>query len=264
MNTATLYEALERHYRKPGTDSDGEILLAEVEAPSSTKRADMIRIGAWQSRGYSIDVHELKVSRQDWLNELNNPAKAEAWWPYCTRFWIVAPPKMIQPEEMPSGWGLMVPPNGAGRRRFNVVVPAAVKEPKLTLELVSALARRTDYVRLAEMDRLREQHRDELCKRLTEARQNAARSGLPEAMRRRVALLEEVEKLLGAKLDQFAWGDGTRLDRMSPHELATALADCGEHIRLQQLRALVEELMGRLSYTAQMVMTEMRKVGDGT
>jgi hypothetical protein len=268
MNTATLYAALERHYRKPGQVRDGEILLREVPAPDSRPgegcRADLVRIGLWRSRGLALDVHELKISRSDWLRELADPGKADAWWPYCSRFWIVAPPGIVQSGELPAGWGLMQPPTTAGRRKFRVVVEAEVKEPQFTMDLLATLVRRTDNTRLTEIAQVREQHREELYKRITETRQNAAQSGLPEHMRRRVALLEEVEKLLGAKLDSFAWGDGTHLDQMTPHELATALAECGDHIRLQQLHARVEELMGRLSYAAKNVLDEMRKVGGTT
>ncbi|MEV4079204.1 hypothetical protein AB0J43_02775 [Nonomuraea fuscirosea] len=263
MNTTMLYEALERHYRKPGTARDGEILLREVEAPGAGGRADLVRIGLWRSRGLALDVHELKVTRADWLRELNNPGKADAWWPYCTRFWIVAPAGVVHENELPPGWGLMQPPATAGRRRFKTVVDAEVKEPALTMDLLATLVRRTDNTRLTEMEQVREQHREELYKRVTEARQSAAQSGLAEHVRRRLNLLEDLEKLLGAKLDDFAWGDGTKLDRMTPYELATALADCGDHIRLQQRRARVEELMGRLSYAAKNVLDQMRKVGDG-
>ncbi|WP_188197275.1 hypothetical protein [Nonomuraea sp. SYSU D8015] len=270
MNTATLYDALERHYRKPGAVRDGEILLREVEAPGTAStpgaggsRADLVRIGLWRSRGLALDVHELKVSRADWLRELDNPGKADAWWPYCTRFWIVAPAGVVQQNELPAGWGLMEPPATAIRRRFKTVVEAEAKELTLTMDLLATLVRRTDNARLTEMDQVRERHRDELYKRVTEARQNAVHSGLAEHVQRRLNLLEELEKLLGAKLDDFAWGDGTKLDRMTPHELASALADCRDHIRLQQRQARVEELMGRLAYAAKNVMDEMRKVGNG-
>ncbi|SEU46443.1 hypothetical protein [Nonomuraea wenchangensis] len=262
MNTTTLYDALERHYRKPGAARDGEILLREVEAPGTGGRADLVRIGLWPSRGYSLDVHELKTQRSDWLRELDNPGKADAWWPYCTGFWIVAPAGIVHKNELPTGWGLMEPPASANRRRFRTIVDAEVKTAQLTMDLLATLVRRTDNTRLAEMDKMREEHRAALYKARTEAQQNATQTGLSERMRRRLNLLDELEKLLGAKLDGFTWGDGTTLDQMTPHELAAALADCGDHIRLQQRQARVEELMGRLSYAAQSVLTEMRKVGN--
>jgi hypothetical protein len=259
-----LYEALERHYRKPGAAHHGEILIREVPAPGSGRLADLIRIGLWPSRGYALDVHELKVTRADWLRELADPGKADAWWPHCSRFWVVAPAGVVHTNELPPGWGLLQPPTSANRRRFTTVVDAEVKEPQLSLELLATLARRTDNTRLAEMDSLREQHRDELYKARTETRQAEARAGLPARVQERLDLLDAVETALGAKLDHYAWGNGVELKRMAPDELAKALADCGDHIRLQQLKARVEELMGRLSYTAQNVMTEMRKVGGGT
>lgn len=175
-------------------------------------------------------------------------------------FWVVAPAGVVQQNELPAGWGLMEPPATASRRRFRVVVEAEAKEPALTLELLATLVRRTDNARLTEMDQLREQHRDALYKAVTDARERAARHAA-EDVPRRLALLEQVEKLIGATLDDYAWGDGTRLDRMSPHELATALVDCGDHIRLQQRQARVEELTGRLAKTANLVLEAMRKGG---
>src|ERR1039457_7550341 len=91
-------------------------------------------------------VFGVDLSRSDWLRELDDPAKAEAWWPYCNRFWITAPPGIIVPAELPEGWGLMeLPSNG---RRFKVKVAAGSKVPKLTTALMVELLRRADNARL--------------------------------------------------------------------------------------------------------------------
>jgi len=76
--TAQVLAALIRHYRKPGEARSGEILITEPQAPGSSRRCDLLRVGMWASRGTGIDVHEVKVSRADWLRELDDPAKAEA------------------------------------------------------------------------------------------------------------------------------------------------------------------------------------------
>ncbi len=103
-----LLTALMAHYRKPGSARGGCILITEAEAPKSLRRCDLIRVGV-ASRGNEIDGHELKVTRSDWLRELDTPVKADAWWPYCTRWWIVAPPGVVLDGELPAGWGLMEP-----------------------------------------------------------------------------------------------------------------------------------------------------------
>lgn len=65
--------------------------------------------------------HEVKVQRSDWLRELRDPSKADAWRRYCDRWWLVTPHGVAKPEELPAGWGLIV----AGR----VVVQAPVLDP---------------------------------------------------------------------------------------------------------------------------------------
>lgn len=74
--------------------------------------------------------HEIKVSRSDWLVELRDPSKAEAWKQYCDRWWLVAPRDIVKPEELPEGWGLLVP---AGKNLRTVVtaplLSPAVKPP---------------------------------------------------------------------------------------------------------------------------------------
>src|SRR6267154_1233957 len=107
VRTADVLKALISHYRKPGEARSGEILVTEAESPTGQRRCDLIRVGMWRSRGTGIDGHEIKVSRSDWLRELDDPAKAEAWWPYCTRWWVVAPPGIVRYGELPQSWGLM-------------------------------------------------------------------------------------------------------------------------------------------------------------
>src|SRR5690242_11175870 len=110
MTTTELLDRLRAHFIKPDDTWAGAVCLTEVTAPNSTRRADLVHIGLWASRGAGgIDVCELKTSRSDFRRELEKPAKAEAWWPYSSRFWIVSPSEHITPPgELPEGWGLMV------------------------------------------------------------------------------------------------------------------------------------------------------------
>lgn len=59
--------------------------------------------------GPMLHGHEVKVSRSDWLTELRDPEKAEAFRRYTDYWWlVVSDPKIIHPGELPDGWGLMV------------------------------------------------------------------------------------------------------------------------------------------------------------
>lgn len=233
VSAATIREALERHYRKPGTPRDGEILIPEVSAPGSTRRADLVRIGMWASRGTGIDVHEIKISRSDWLRELDEPAKAEAWWPYCNRFWVVAPPGIVQAAELPEGWGLLEFP--ASGRRFKVAVkPATRADIRLTVPLMVELLRRADNQRLGEIDALREKHRNETYKLAESWRAKRATGELPLKVKERLDLLETVEKALGMPLDEFGGWPRLPPEMIAPEELAAYLADARDHVTVQR------------------------------
>jgi hypothetical protein len=233
VTAAAIREALERHYRKPGAPRDGEILIPEVSAPGSTRRADLVRIGMWASRGTGIDVHEIKISRSDWLRELDEPAKAEAWWPYCNRFWVTAPAGIVKSAELPEGWGLMEFP--ASGRRFKIVVkPATRTDIRLTVPLLVELLRRADNQRLGEMDALRQRHRDETYKLAESWRAKKAEGELPRKVKERLDLLETIEKALGMPLDEFGGWPKSPPAAIAPDELAAFLADARDHVTVQR------------------------------
>lgn len=58
--------------------------------------------------GPLLHGHEVKVSRSDWLHELREPEKAEAFARYCDFWWLVVSDKSIVRDDLPEGWGLMV------------------------------------------------------------------------------------------------------------------------------------------------------------
>ncbi|QTV79468.1 hypothetical protein [Microbacterium sp. NIBRBAC000506063] len=58
----------------------------------------------WGER-QSVHGFEVKVSRADWLTELRDPEKAEAWARYCHYFWLVVADKTIVHDDLPDGWG---------------------------------------------------------------------------------------------------------------------------------------------------------------
>lgn len=233
ITAATIREALERHYRKPGDVRDGEILIPEVSAPGSTRRADLVRIGMWASRGTGIDVHEIKVSRADWLRELDEPAKAEAWWPYCNRFWVVAPVGIVQAAELPEGWGLLELP-ASGRRFKTVVRPETRTDIRLTVPLMVETLRRADNQRLGEMDVLHARHRDEMHKLAESWRAKKAEGELPRRVKVRLDLLDAIEKALGMPLDEFGGWPKNPPQAIAPEELAAYLADARDHVTVQR------------------------------
>lgn len=255
LPTAQITEALIRHYRPPGRARGGEILLTEVAAPPHfLRRADLVRVGMTRSRGQGIDVHEVKATRSDWLRELDDPDKAEAWWPYCNRFWVVTVPGVVNLTELPSQWGLMEMP-GSGRR-FRVLAKPAEREAQLTVPLLVELLRRCDNGRLGELDVLRQRHRDELYKREREWQERAGQASLPLEQRERLQFLEALEAAVGLKPALRTWYYED-LRRMSPDELATALDGARDQVAAQRLIARADARHRALRDFAQRTLAEL-------
>lgn len=100
-----LLAALKRRHR-PGE----ALVLPQVRNTTgyqyTVRYADAISMGLWPSRGLELHGFEIKVNRGDWLRELKDPAKAEAFGA-LDRWWIVAPKDMVKLDELPKGWGLL-------------------------------------------------------------------------------------------------------------------------------------------------------------
>lgn len=113
----TEAEALER---LRGYVHVSEVLVQGVRSAPGfdcERIADAISIGSWVSRGHSTNLYEIKCSRSDWLAELENPEKMDAFFPYMNYVWLVAPSKkIIRVNELPTGWGLLTC-SGTGLRR---------------------------------------------------------------------------------------------------------------------------------------------------
>lgn len=92
----------------------------------SRRTCDYMALDLWPggygpTAGPKLHGHEVKVSRSDWLTELRDPEKAEAFRRYCDYWWLVVSDKLIvKPGELPDGWGLMV----AAGQTIRVVTPA--------------------------------------------------------------------------------------------------------------------------------------------
>lgn len=108
---AELLQLLDRKHAKQGNGGSGEYaFLTHVRNDggfSATRTFDGVAVSLWPSRGYAIDVFEVKVSRSDWMRELKDPAKSEAAWEIGDRFWICATAGIVDPAELPHGWGLI-------------------------------------------------------------------------------------------------------------------------------------------------------------
>ena len=62
------------------------------------------------------------------MHELDQPGKADFWHDNCHAWYVVAPAAgIVRPEELPPGWGLMLP-NTRSKVRFDIAVRATVRD----------------------------------------------------------------------------------------------------------------------------------------
>lgn len=107
----------------------------------ANRTCDAMVVDTWPSGGLALHGFEVKCSRADWLRELADPSKAQAFVPFCSRWWlVVADRAMVKPGELPENWGLIAARDGGLR----VVTSAPVRpaEP-LPWQMGVALLRAT-------------------------------------------------------------------------------------------------------------------------
>lgn len=261
--TRPLREALRGHFVRPNVDFPGGVFLTEVQAPNSptVRYADAVWVNFTSTPGIGIDVCEIKVTRADLNVELADPTKADAWWPYSSRFWIVSPsPAVTPPELLPDGWGLMCPkPSG---RRFKVIREPSVRTPMVSLELLVTLLKKIDTGRPAMIRDAVHAAETALHRRFADERERQAEGLSPQA-RKRLELLDGLESALGVELAEFSseWGWPPRVE---PGELAEAVKLAlavvrGEDKAVQRMRRLTEDAE-RMKTTFDRAVDELRAV----
>jgi hypothetical protein len=99
----------------------------------------------------ALHGHEVKVSRSDWLTELRDLTKAEAFKRYMHHWWLVAADKsIVKPGELTDGWGLLV--------KAGNVLRSVVKAPRLSPDALPtdlAISLMASAARTAHRDPLR-------------------------------------------------------------------------------------------------------------
>lgn len=262
--TTALLERLERHYIKPDAQGyAGGVFIPECGvngAWGAGSRADALYVGFTSASGRTLVGHEVKVSRADWRRELDKAGKADAWADNCHAWWIVAPHRDIVPvEELPYGWGLMLP-SPRSVNRMKIEVPAIVHADRVPAwEATRSIMARLDTLTRQQLHDVRREANDKIhaeVERLDAIRaEQAQRAGLPADVQRRLAALDRLENLLGGPLDQHAWlnDDGPGIP---PARAAAAmrLADAAAAANGQHGNGLPRHLADTLRHSAQAVL----------
>lgn len=175
MTSDELYSLFRETVDAPDNTAEYAYEVRNGAGFDAGRSCDAMSIGTWPSRGLCVDGYEFKVSRADWLRELKSPAKADAFFRFCDRWWLaVGDAAIVANGELPQGWGLLAP-NPSGKRLS--VVTQATKNPNpepwtssFRAAVIKRFAERGDEVIRAEKRRLRKEVEDELA--VTQRRQS--------------------------------------------------------------------------------------------
>lgn len=154
------------------------------------QRFDGWAINCYPSKNHIIACFEVKVSRQDFLNEINNPDKRAQAIAFSNEFYFVVPEGLVEVQEIPKECGLMeVKGKGITIRKK----PIFNSNPKLDWGLVASIARRN-----TEMSDNQYQTMQRAQNRLHKRIDNLQRD-LRETKARNSELRWELRKLQGAE-----------------------------------------------------------------
>lgn len=195
-----LTERLRRHYIKQ--PQPGGVFVAECGLNNNfgaQRRVDAVHVGFTGTSGQILRGHEVKVSRADWLHELDQPDKASIWQEACHEWYLVTPtPEIVKLGELPPGWGHMVPDLRTAVR-FKILVKA---DRKPADHSPSWLVMRSILARMETLERAdRAEEKMLLAQKIREevAAQYEARQavGLSSAVQAKVDAYDELAKHLG-------------------------------------------------------------------
>jgi len=103
--------------------------VSESTGFDSGRRADALIVSCYPSQGGPALIGvEIKASRGDWMNELKQPDKADAFFRYCDQWYLaVTDKKIVKDGELPSTWGLLTPHGES--LKISVAAPKLESEP---------------------------------------------------------------------------------------------------------------------------------------
>lgn len=113
LTESQLVELLRPRYQGENGNGPAGCVVAQVRNQAgfdASRTIDALGFHFWPSRGLLIDGFECKSSRSDWVRELEDPAKADA---FC---------RLVKVGEMPPEWGLLAPQGGKLRELKPAIV----------------------------------------------------------------------------------------------------------------------------------------------
>ena len=202
-----------------------------------TRTADAIAMSLYPSRGLDLHGFEIKITRGDWLKELNFPEKAEEIAQFCDFWWVVSTKEIVKIEELPLNWGLLIPHGST----MEVVKQAKLLKAKpIDHSFLAAILRRAQKVIITE------EKLEKYFKEGEERGKELARFEVENALQKYQVLesaVSEFEKISGVHINRWDIGN---------IGAAVQMVLNGEHLRTKErLQALLE--------TAKEIATDIEK-----
>jgi hypothetical protein len=138
ISSAQILRFLESRYAAPQWAAFREVELRG-------RRIDLVAMGLWERTrnvGFRAIGVEVKVSRADFMRELDAPDKRAPAEKLMHECYFATPQGLVRLDEVPEGWGLLEV-SAAGLKRTKAPTQ---RRPEPTWELCSAIARRSRYV----------------------------------------------------------------------------------------------------------------------
>jgi hypothetical protein len=86
-----------------------QMTIARPEGGRRVVRPDVFSLATtYDAKRVNPCVHEVKVSRADFLADLAKPEKRQGYAAFCEQFFYVAPAGVIEPSELPPHCGLLI------------------------------------------------------------------------------------------------------------------------------------------------------------
>lgn len=201
MTTSAIIKALIRE-KYPNREWALAFEVGNGTGSEARRHADAVAMNLWPSRGLAIHGFEFKVYRNDWLRELQNPAKAESVAQYCDYWWLVTAPGIVKEGELPDVWGLQEVQDG----KLVTIKPAPHKDATAAgRPFMAALFRKMSEADSAEIEQI-------VAKRLAEL--DASRQ---QSFEREVESRTRHYERLRERVDEFERASGIDLEDWSLH-----------------------------------------------
>ena len=156
--------ALASYYTHPNHGIVFEV--AKATGFSANRHLDAVAMSLWPSRGLDLYGIEIKVSRQDYRREIENPQKAEEIAQFLDYFYIAAPTGMVPIDSLPKAWGLLEVSDGKVKERIPATRTAAKDGGRAFLAAIFRAAGRPSDP--AELDELVQQRLESLDRTIEE------------------------------------------------------------------------------------------------